>query len=230
MKLKILITSIAVAVCAFAMSSAHAQTTTNIVAFSATSIGQGTNGPSHGTNTFFAPGKTSKATTTLLLEEIGRVIHAESNVTLTVNAKLVLLAGHGGAFAVIDGANFYPIDNIMGVTKPSVNDTNYLGVKVKSGIQNGTTGLAFPSMKETQLLEVLYNDTSVITDGTGLVFTLQGVASSSTVDSVPTAGGVYTETFSAKISNMTGDGMNGTNQFVVTSATLSATGKSTLGL
>ena len=66
-------------------------------------------------------------------------------------------------------------------------------------------------------------------DGGNLQFSLQGLGSSTTVDTAPVAG-VYTEIFKAKVTSMTGEGSSdGSGPFVATGS-LTVTGKASLSL
>lgn len=229
-----LIVSLA-ALCAFAVCNGRAQIT-NTFTFSATITQQGLTNTVDSTNTLYPVPKTSShglTGPTGLLSEIGRALdvelnHQDTNL-LSKAAKLVLISNNTGSpeFDVSDGANFYRLTNIMTIiTDISTN-------RVRSGTQNGGpagsggTGLAFPQLKDLQVVGLNYDDTSIITDGSGLQFTIQGIASTTTKDTAPVSG-TYTETFSAKVSNMTGSGFSGGEPFIVTTATLGASGTGTL--
>jgi hypothetical protein len=218
-----LIVSLAAAVCAFAVCNAHAQTT-NIVTFSATETSQGTISTTQGTNTSFALAKASGVSTADVIEELGL---ATTN-NFSKAAKLVIISGNDApTFAVIDGANFVDVSAIMNLSFPSENN-------VQSGIENGGpkgsggTGLAFKTLKQLQILELDFNDID-IGQGHDIQFSLRGLATATTTDTVPSSAGVYTETFSAKITSMTGDGTKDGVPFVATGS-LSASGKGVLTL
>lgn len=211
---KFLIT-VAAAVCTFAFS-AHAQTT-NVVTFKATMTSQGTiNTSFQGTNTSFALEKPAALTTAGLITEIGDA----KGVTFTKAAKLVII---DSSFAVLDGTNLVDASGIMSLSLPSTNN-------VQSGVRNGTTFLAFKSLTQLTVIEVDFNDVGV-GNGSDLQFSMRGLASGTTTDTVPSTNGVYTETFNAKITDMTGSGTKGTNStpFVVTGS-ISASGKGNLSL
>lgn len=227
-----IIVSLGAAVCAFAVCNAHAQIT-NTFTFSATITQQGLTNTVDGTNTLYPVPKTSThgmTGPTGLLSEIARAVSIENGSDtniLSKAAKLVLISNNTGSpeFDVIDGANFYRLTNIMTIiTDISTN-------RVRSGTQNGGpagsggTGLAFPQLKDLQVVGLNYDDTSIVADG--LQFRIQGIASTTTKDSAPVSG-TYTETFSAKVSNMTGSGFSGGEPFIVTTATLGASGTGTL--
>ncbi len=98
---------------------------------------------------------------------------------------------------------------------------------VQSGVQNGDTDLAFRTLKQMIPVEVDFNDIGL--HASDLQFSLRGLASGTTTDTVPSTNGVYTETFSAKITDMTGGGTKGGTNFVATGS-VSASGKGELSL
>jgi hypothetical protein len=218
------LTSIAAGVCVLAACGARAQITNNVV-FQAVTVTQGTNGLK-GTNTFFGPPKTASHNTANFLQEVGRAVLGEGN-HFSSAAKLVLINGNGSKFAVIDGANFYDISSIMSA------DNQVSTNKVKSGTQNGNggsgTGLAFPTIKKTELLVLNYDDTGTALGSSGLQFTIVGIATSSTTDSTPNGVGIYTETFKATLKGM-GSGVDQNGEFVVPAASLTVSGTGTLSL
>jgi hypothetical protein len=139
----------------------------------------------------------------------------------------VYIEGGSGptGFAVIDGANFYSVSNIMSLnTQVSTN-------KVKSGIQNGGpdgsggTGLAFKTISDISIVELDYDDTGA---GGSLAFESIGIATSTTTDTVPSSTGVYTETFSARLTAAS-DGISNGDPFIAT-LTVSFSGSGELSL
>lgn len=176
-----------------------------------------------GTNTSFALERPTALTTAEIISELGTVT---GHTNLTKSAKLVIIDSESASFAIVDGTTFVAIDpSIMSLSLPSTNS-------VQSGVQNGGpdgmggTGLAFRTLKQLVIIEVDFNDIGL--GGKDLQFSMRGLATGTTSDTVPTAAGDYTETFSAKISDMTGDGTEGGTPFATGS--LSASGKADLSL
>jgi hypothetical protein len=220
-----LIASLAVALSVLAVGSARAQQVTNGVTLSFLFIPQGPTNSVDGTNTFYAPAKTLSYNSPRFLEELSNVLHAQQGVNLTSAAKLVLLTGGNQPplFAVVDGTNFYSLAHIMMLNFP-------LQTAVTTGTQNAGTRLAFPAIKAITMVQVVYNDSPILGSDAGLAFILQGIQSSSTTDTVPAAGTeVYTETFSARLSNLAGEVTQSNVSFYAT-GTMSASGKGTLVL
>lgn len=215
------VVSMAAAVCALAVCNAHATVSaafTNFVTLSLTQTIQGTSSTVDGTNTSYAKPSRASHNTAGLIAELGTV----TANTFSKNAKLVYIEGGTGAtgFAVIDGSTFVSVSNIMSLnTQVSTN-------KVKSGIQNGNTGLSFPTISNVEILELDYSDVGI--GGGSLAFTLAGVATSTKTDTVPSSTGAYTETFSGKLTGA-GDGISGSTPFILT-GTASFSGKGDLSL
>ncbi|HLX70765.1 MAG TPA: hypothetical protein VKV04_14145 [Verrucomicrobiae bacterium] len=210
MKSPRLLISVAVAVCAFAIN-VQAQTT-NTVTFKATLTIQGPETTVQGTNNSFAVEKPTGLSTAELIGELGTATSHQFSKA----AKLVLVDGE---FAVIDGITNVDVSGIMTLTP----GTNF----VQSGVQNGDTDLAFRTLKQMIPVEVDFNDIGL--HASDLQFSLRGLASGTTTDTVPSTNGVYTETFSAKITDMTGGGTKGGTNFVATGS-VSASGKGELSL
>lgn len=203
-----LIASLAATACAFAVCNAHATVAsfTNSLTISVTTTEQGASTVATNKTTYAAP-KTSTLTTASLISELGL---ATSN-SFTSAAKLVMI---GGSAAVIDGSKVVDVSSFLQIGNPGNN-------RILSGTES-TSGLAFPTLKTTQLISVSFDDTSVRSNG--LSFDLTGLATSTMTDTVPSTNGVYNETFSAKVLDMTGEGTNKTVPFVAT-GTASASGK-----
>ncbi len=219
MNLKKLIIPIATIVCALAVSSARAAVT-NTVVFSATTFSQSPTNSSNGTNTSFGKIASSSHNTAQLIEQLGR---ATGN-SFSKTAKLVLIIGNGGpsGFQVIDGANTVDVSDFLNINTGE-ND-------ITGGIENGNTGLPFPTTTEDQIVTLQYDDTSVLGDTNSLQFTLQGLGTVTTTDGVPNQGGTYTQTFKATVIDMTGEGFSGDSSgpvpFVATGK-LTVSGKGT---
>jgi len=214
---QLIIGSFATGLCAFAVGTAQASTT-NIVTFAATTFSEGTTNSSNGTNTAFAATITKSHNTAEIIHELG---NATTN-SFSSAAKLVLITGNDRPqFAVIDGANVVDVSGIVSIQTPGDN-------RIQSGIKNGQTELAFPTLKELQIIELDFDDTSY-PNGSHLNFFLIGLANVTTTDTTPSATGVYTETFKGKITSMTGEGSSGGNPFVATGS-VTVSGKSTTSL
>lgn len=212
----------ALAACMIAVTGARAQFVTNSVTLNILFIPQGPINAVDGTNNFYAPAKTSSHNAAWFLQEIGVALHAKEGATLSSAAKLVLLTSpkQSPLFAVIDGANFYGLTNIMELIMP-------LQTTVVSGTQNSDTGLASPSLKTVEMVQLGYNDVSILGD-IGCQFILQGLITSSVTDTAPAAGtGIYTETVSAKLIDLAG-GITQSNNIFYAMGTMSYSGRGEL--
>lgn len=209
-----LIGSLAAAVCVFAACSARAQT--NPFTFSVTMTFQGPSSTVQGTNTSYAAERPTPFSSANLIAELGLVTTND----FSRKAKLELIGTDSAPeFAVSDGTNFVIIPtSIIGLNQI---DSKF----IISGVQNGGTGLSFPTTKGFAILELDFNDVGL--GGTDLAFSMRGLFSGTSTDTVPSATGDYTETASAKISDMTGDGSQGGTNFVAIGS-MSASGKSSL--
>jgi hypothetical protein len=221
-----LIISLAIAICAFSALSAYAQTaTTNTVNLTVTMTTQASIDTVQGTNTSYTLNKPFGLKTADIISELG--LATAHNFSTT--AKLVIINSTVGnpTFAVIDGGNFVDVSGIMSLNPAGSNP-------VQSGIQNGGpqgsggTGLAFPTLKQMLLVELDFNDVGM-GQSSDFNFSLRGIASGTTTDTKPSASGIYTETMSVKISNMSGDGSQGGIPFVATGI-MTASGKGNLSL
>lgn len=216
--MKKLIIPLVASLCVLAVSSAKAQSaTTNFVTFVATTY---TQGPTNDSGTITTLGPTAKAThpTVQLLQEVGQV----TGNSFSASAKLALIASHDSEpqFAVIDGANFVWVSNIMSF---SFGDN-----RIKSGTQSDTT--VQRSTTELQLITFNYDDTGV---GGNLRFFLTGLGTIAESDTAP-VNGTTTETLKGKITSMTGEGESigngqGDGPFVA-SGGMVVTGKGTLSV
>ncbi len=214
MNLKKLIIPIATIVCALAVSSARAAVTNNFV-FSATTFSQSPTNSSNGTNTSFGKIATSSHNTAQLIQELGKAV----GTTFSSSAQLVLIIGNGGpsGFRVIDGGTATDVSDFMNIDTGN-ND-------ITAGIENGNTGLAFPTTTEDQIVTLQFDDTGA-RGGAGLQFSLQGLGTITSTDGVPNSGGTYTQSFKASIIDMTGEGSGDSVPFVA-SGKVSLSGKGT---
>jgi hypothetical protein len=195
----------AAAVCALAVCNARAIVVaspafTNFVTISIVGEGQGTISTNTvNDTTSFAKPKRGTLNTAQFLVEVGGVT---IGTNFTKAAKLVYIEGGSSTngFAVIDGAMFVSVSNIMSLNT-SVS-TNML----RSGIQSNTNGLALKTLSDISIVELDYDDT-IPSVGGSLAFNLRGIATATTTDTVPSNTGTYTKTFSAKLTG-TGSGVS----------------------
>jgi hypothetical protein len=217
--LKIILPLIA-AVCGLAVSNARAVAVaspafTNFVTIGIVAQGQGTSTTNtvNSTTSFAKPIK-GTFNTALLLEELGGVT---IGTNFSKSAKLVYIEGGSGTngFAVIDGAKFVSVSNIMSLnTSISTNE-------VKSGTQSNTNGLALKTLSNLSIVELDYDDTIAGVNGS-LAFNLRGIATTTTTDTVP-SNGSYTKTFSAKLTG-TGSGVSAAPFVLTGTASFSGSG------
>jgi hypothetical protein len=206
MKLKNLITPFAASLCLFVATNVHALDT-NTFAFKASVIAQ-TSVNDDGTNTTFVSGKASVANADII-----NALSTDTTNNFSKSAKLVMIDGD---FAVLDGGTAVDVSSIMSLSF-GTND-------IESGKTSDSTFVALPTIKDSELVTLNFDDLS-IANGSHIKFSMTGLASSSTSDSKP-KNGVVTETFSAKIAGMTGEGTRNGVPFVATGSA-SASGKLT---
>lgn len=227
MKFKSLTALIGAAVCVLAVSGARAEVpyfVTNEVAFKAVSTSPVSTNDNSTTTTYIA--HTAAANNATLLAELGPVVISNS---FSASAKLVLVTGNNDMpfFAVIDGANFYNLSsngvgglNIMNMGFP--ND-----VQVQSGSQSDSTSQK--SITDTRQIIIGFDDTG-ITNGIyhgNLQFALSGIVTYTEMRSAISTARTVTDVVKGKASSLTGVGSYAANPFVVTTATISFSGKGT---
>lgn len=192
---------IAAAVCAFAVSNARAQTATNFVALTVTIYQQGPTATvtnAHATNTVFGPTSVKTYSPTKFIQE---VLGPDIGVTnFTSAAKL---AQTHEEWLIIDGAN---VVNLSGKLTISI---IYSETEIESGTQNETNSLSAPKTTSLSVGTLQYNDGTVS-------FTVSGLATESTTDTVPNNAGVYTETGKTTVMSMVGQGSNQKGPMIVT--------------
>jgi hypothetical protein len=219
MNLKVLITSIAAAVCVLAVSSARAQSAvTNSATLSFLQYLEA-NPTTNGSTITYKVVKEPHTSAQLIQDELAPLITNITHVAISSAAKLVLLTGNNGAtFGIVDGANFYDLSTngygVMTFDFPGGNN-----VKVKSGTESDIT--TQKNTTQTQVIKITFDDTGI---GGGLTFSLQGVA---TITETATAvvSGTYTDTVKAK-ATLAGNGYQSGFPFVVTSTmSISGSGK-----
>lgn len=208
----------AASLCALAAVNAGAQTT-NDFTFNAEINEQGTNSIINVSNTVYAKPTVVIQNNAQLLQELGQAVNPTNGFSAA--ARLVLIIGPGGGqFAVIDGANFYSsVSNIMTITT--------VGGTLESGTMNIVTGLASPTIKDMEFVELSYDDTGTALGTNGLTFNYTGLAKTSTTDTAPAGNGSYTETFKATANDLVGDGTVAGRPFVGT-AKVTVSGKGTI--
>ena len=86
--------------------------------------------------------------------------------------------------------------------------------RVFSGKQNTVTGLASPTVTELQLVNLVY-DASTVVGGSGLRFNLSGLMTTVTTDSINKSAGTYKESVISKMPNATGEGSYQGTPFVI---------------
>jgi hypothetical protein len=183
-------------------------------------------GTSNGTTTNIPPSKASAHTTAEFLSRLAQDEFAELNWpsnSFPAGAQLAVVPGQSdnADFAVILGTNvLVDVSDII-----SFNSDN---IEIVSGTQNLQTGLASPSTKRVHLGAITFDDSLAGNPNGSLTFTLQGIFTETTIDTVP-KNGVYTETRTAKMTSGTGDGTSPGGPFVCT-GTISATGKAVLSV
>lgn len=190
----------AAAVCALAVSNVQAQIATNYVALTVTTYQQGPTATvtnAHATNTVFGP---TSVKTYSPIKFIQEVLGPDIGVTnFTSAAKL---AQTHEEWLVIDGTN---VVNLSG--KLTIN-LIYSETEIESGTQNETNSLSAPKLSTLSVGTLSYSDGTVS-------FTVSGLATGSTTDTVPNAG-VYTETGKTTVMSMVGQGSNQTGSTIVT--------------
>ena len=195
-----LMTFIAAAVCAFAVSNARAQTTTNFVTLTVTINQQGpivTNSTAHGeTNIVFGPTSVKTYSTTKFIQEV-----LGPDIGITNFTSAAKLAQTNQQWVVIDGANTVDVSSDFS-TSPG-------DVQIEAGTQSQVTFLAAPKITGLVVLTLNYNDGKV-------QFSVSGLANGSTMDTVPNNAGDYTETGKTSVMTMAGLGSNQTGPIIVT--------------
>lgn len=210
MKIQKLIGVVAAAVCAFAVSNARAQVATNFVTLTVTFYQQGpTNNVTHGSNTVSVFGPTSVKTYNTS-QFIQQVLGPDIGVTNFTSAAKLAQAGE--VWMVIDGTNLVDITSDINVTP---GDT-----QIESGSQSQTTFLSDPKIAALLVATLQYNDGKV-------QFSVSGLATATTTDTVPNNAGVYTETGKITVLSMAGQGSNQKGPMIVT-AKLSGSSKAQL--
>jgi len=213
MKLQKLFIALAAILCAGTVFSARADLT-NIVTLSVTTFTQAPTNSIDGTNTSFGKIVASTLSTSDLITEIGLA----NGRTFSKSAKLILIDDQ---FAIIDNGTLIPESVILTIQPGGEND-------IQGGIENGFTFLAFPTLNQSALVTVLFDDTS-FPPANHLKFVITGLATGTVTDTRPSSAGIYNETMKVKVSSMTGEGLSAGNPIVIT-GTMSVSGKGTLGL
>ncbi len=219
MKLKNLMISIAAGLGISLTFNASAQLqylTINFTTFSQRTI------TDNGTNVFAAAPKAQSHNTAEVLSTLAKDKAAQGNWLSNSFPAGARLAVAENSFVVVSGTNILiDVSDILSFTN-GVNE-------IVSGKKNDFTGLSSPTATRLQIGKLTFDDTA-IQGGAGIQFYLQGVLSQSETDSTP-VNGVYTSSFSAKLSSGTGEGTNssGGSAFVLT-GTITASGKAKLTL
>jgi hypothetical protein len=213
------------ALCVFTGVRAHAHDIVQTITISVMAIPQNS-GTSTATTTNITPAKASAHTTAEFLSRLAQDEFAEghwASNSFPAGAQLAVVPGQSDSanFAVILGTNI--LVDVSDIISFGGDD-----IEIVSGAQNLLTGLASPSTKRLHLGEISFDDSAAGNPNGSLKFSLRGIFTETTVDTVP-KNGVYTETRSAKMTSGTGDGTSSGGPFVCT-GTISATGKAVLSI
>jgi hypothetical protein len=174
----------------------------------------------NGTNTLSPAPKGQVHTTGDILKTLAQDKFAQNNWPSNSFPTAAKLAVGNDRFVVVLGTNvLVDVSDILSFT----NGVN----KIFSGKKNNLTGLSTPTTMKLQIGRLDFDDTAII-GGTGLKFYMQGLVTQTETDTVP-LNGVYTQTATAKLSNGTGEGSSGADEFVlIGTLTATARGKETL--
>jgi hypothetical protein len=141
----------------------------------------------------------STFTTATILSSLAQDEHAAGNYPSSTFPAGALLVVRGDSVIVTDSATNELVDVSDILTAQS--DDN----SVFSGKQNNATGLAAPMLSEIQYQKLVYDD-SAITNGAHLSFTLGGLATVVTKDTVNAIAGTYSETVTSTVKSGVGTG------------------------
>jgi len=228
MKLKNKIIGAAAALSFLTVAAGGLQAQVNqLLTVTATAYVQGDSSDNGTVTTAAAPTKVSVGTKQLL-EALAVDEHAADlypSTTFPSGAKLVTVDGNNDSpdFQVLDKSDNLLVDvtNIVSFGQPGNNT-------VFSGKQNDNNGLASPATANLQLLTFAFDDTA-ISGSENIKFYFTGIGSSTTTDTTPNGGGVYSETDKGSLTSGTGEGTYQGNQLLITGSA-KASGKGTLTL
>jgi len=161
----------------------------------------------------------STVTTATILSSLAQDEHAAGNYPSSTFPAGALLVVRGDSVIVTDSATNELVDVSDILTAQS--DDN----SVFSGKQNNATGLAAPMLSEIQYQKLVYDD-SAITNGAHLSFTLGGLATVVTKDTVNAIAGTYSETVTSTVKSGAGTGNYQGTPFIL-SGSFTATCKKT---
>jgi len=119
--------------------------------------------------------------------------------TFPAGAQLVLTGTNNDDVQVWDKNN-----NLLVDVSDIIRFTHGTNVVI-AGKTSDMTGLAAPTVTRTHILTLTYDDLA-ISQGSGLFFYLQGIATTTVTDTTPDKAGVYSETISTRMSTAMGGG------------------------
>lgn len=141
----------------------------------------------------------STFTTATILSYLALDEHAAGNYPSSTFPAGALLVVRGDSVIVTDSSTNELVD-VSDILTAQTDDNS-----VFSGKQNNATGLAAPMLSEIQYQKLVYDD-SAITNGAHLSFTLGGLATVVTKDTVNAIAGTYSETVTSTVNSGAGTG------------------------
>ena len=141
----------------------------------------------------------STFTTATILSSLAQDEHAAGNYSSSTFPAGALLVVRGDSVIVTDSSTNELVD-VSDILTAQTDDNS-----VFSGKQNNATGLAAPMLSEIQYQKLVYDD-SAITNGARLSFTLGGLATVVTKDTVNATAGTYSETVTSTVKSGAGTG------------------------
>ena len=151
----------------------------------------------------------STFTTATILSYLAQDEHAAGNYPSSSFPAGALLVVRGDSVIVTDSATNELVD-VSDILTAQTDDNS-----VFSGKQNKATGLAAPMLSEIQYQKLVYDD-SAITNGAHLSFTLGGLATVVTKDTVNAIAGTYSETVTSTVKSGAGTGNFQGTPFILT--------------
>jgi len=209
--------------CSLIAQTVGAANVLETVSLTVTSISQNTNATSNATTTNVPPPVVTTHDTADFLARLAVDEQLDSNWpsnSFPVGTQLAIVPTSGNPhLAAVLGTNVL-------VDLSDVITLNTDNIQVVSGTQNLQTGLASPSTKSVQVVRFSFDDRDLGNPNGSLHFSLRGIFTETTIDSVP-KNGVYTEIHIGKMTNASGDGTLNDVPFICT-GTVSSKGKAVL--
>ena len=209
----------------FAASSLQAQMLTNVITITATAVmDSATNINFQAMNATITTSNLS-VTTKQMLAWLAQDEHAEGKYatnSFPAGAKLVVVINQSTETAdiqVLDKNNKFLVD---------VSDVFNVASGTKMVLKGKVNANRLPDPSVTELLtwQATFNDLGII-GGAGLHFTMSGLQTRTITDTAPKSG-FYNETLSVKITNCTGEGTYKGAGLIITTGSVSFSGKVTL--